>query len=618
MTSQNLLVSAECNGSISECDYFTHLLGVMDGSDLETINIDDILNNYLHLVYEHDDDKDFELIHNKINARNCNILNCNIFMRNHRNRNKTNLSHLFHSNDDQVILEKQILDKIHCHYAHCFDIGHRLTVHEKANAKNISSLTKLLKNKHKTYREIHQKLARSTISKFVTIIENENKEDYKQNENDNLNQYNFGVKFYYVDAAHAEDDYGRGVRKKYKSFKEELITNKIMTINLCQFNSELKKAGKYFNSYYCQKVIINQNQKENEMFREKNKLKPYHIEITVEHILSVLIYSNYDILQYEFTKTYRPIHQNESHESICKRHEEFYFLGNYLNQTVHRLGKNIHKGTIKSFYHGITEKLLFSLQKGAKIESPLSTSSSMEVAINFTANKGLLVEFGCDVMNAIGLSVAWCSDFPNEREHLFIQSGAGLKFVNITDVKNDFDFDCILEAIHILNSLDVIDEHYSDRKGEIAARLIKQETDTETWDSLNIYAKKLFHLYCSEITFLQINWKEMESKYSGIHQVLKTEKFNVIDFGLLGSLYPNLEEVYVSYMNLCVFLLDDIVNHLQLSKIDELIIYYPDEHLGMSIDDVLKTYEKKFSQIGFDIDKGVNSDSEAWLVMNRK
>ncbi len=34
-------------------------------------------------------------------------------------------------------------------------------------------------------------------------------------------------------------------------------------------------------------------------------------------------------------------------------------------------------------------------------------------------------------------------------------------------------------------------------------------------------------------------------------------------------------------------------------------IYYRDEHLAMAIDDALKQYEKKLSEIGFDVDKGV-------------
>eukprot|EP01084_Bolivina_argentea_P092824 166973_1 len=170
----------KCDGSISECEHFINLFTVMNEYHnsnelyLQLICIDDLIHNHIHLIYEHNHDEDFEYIHNKINATNCDIFSCDIFMRNHRNRNKTNLTDLFDSNNVHIIVRKQILDSIHCHYAHSFDIGHRLRVKEKVNSNNINRLIELLKNKHKKYREIHQKLDRQTSSKFVTMIENKN------------------------------------------------------------------------------------------------------------------------------------------------------------------------------------------------------------------------------------------------------------------------------------------------------------------------------------------------------------------------------------------------------------------------------------------------------------
>eukprot|EP01084_Bolivina_argentea_P092826 166975_1 len=409
----------ECNGSVSGCEYLKDLLIVMNeymkNLPLEKIDTDDVINIHIHLINEHDDNGDFEFIHDKMNAENCNLFHCDIFMRNHRNQNKTILPDLFHSNDVEMIAHQQILDKIHSHYVHAFDIGHRLRITEKIHEKNITSAIKLLQNKHRKYREIHQNLGRLKKSKFVTMTENKNNDDQKQNNNRNVNKYDFGIQFCY-------DGYFQSVHSKYNSFKEELTCNHLMSINMYQFQSELKKAEKYFNSYYCQQQLIKKN--------------PYKIgsvpmlkalSVTAAHILSVLIYCNYDCLQYEYAKTYRPNHPSESKQSICKRHGEFYFLGKFLTQAVHRIGVCglLSKRPTNSFYHGITEKLLFSIitQSNSRILSPLSTSSSMEVAINFAGTQGLLVEFA----ESYGFynncfSASWCSDFPNEKEHIFIKN----------------------------------------------------------------------------------------------------------------------------------------------------------------------------------------------------
>eukprot|EP01083_Nonionella_stella_P040765 110528_1 len=124
LASNDLPVIIKCNGAISKCDHFKHLLAMISAylksSDLKMIDIDAILTDYLHLVHEHDDDNDFEFIHNTMNAAKCDVLNCNIYIRNHRNRNKTNLSDSFRSDDPVLTVKQQILDKIHCHYVHSF------------------------------------------------------------------------------------------------------------------------------------------------------------------------------------------------------------------------------------------------------------------------------------------------------------------------------------------------------------------------------------------------------------------------------------------------------------------------------------------------------------------
>eukprot|EP01083_Nonionella_stella_P008483 24490_1 len=78
------------------------------------------LDDFHHLLCHHHDDRSFEIIFNSL--QDCNIDQCQIFDQNYRDRNgdvyQTNI-------DSEDCATTQLFDKMHCHYLHCFDIGHR-------------------------------------------------------------------------------------------------------------------------------------------------------------------------------------------------------------------------------------------------------------------------------------------------------------------------------------------------------------------------------------------------------------------------------------------------------------------------------------------------------------
>eukprot|EP01084_Bolivina_argentea_P287148 492679_1 len=96
--------------------------------------------------------------------------------------------------------------------------------------------------------------------------------------------------------------------------------------------------------------------------------------------------------------------------------------------SIKEFGTPIHKGIVQSFYHGVAEKLLLPSYIGVDgilIYCPLSTSSSFQVAQNFTNhNKGLVIEFGTRFVHysAKYFSMSWLSDYASESEYLFIQN----------------------------------------------------------------------------------------------------------------------------------------------------------------------------------------------------
>eukprot|EP01083_Nonionella_stella_P134713 409815_1 len=592
-----------CNGAISECNALDELSLVMSDylnmsdtcTDLDKIDIDLVLNNFLHLLYQHDEDDDFESIYNKISSpdNKCDLLHCHVFARNNRNRNMnkslSELSETFGTMDSMQMVRRQILDKIHCHYAHCYDIGYRLTTKEKAEHHQTEDVLALLSNKQ-------QKQNKNRKSKFMTTIGDD--ETFEKQ----TKMYDFGFPFHYT--------LDNRLRNKYNSLKEELTSNETAIISLAQFNCELEKAVLHFHSVYCQKRLI----KERYVDKWEQIKDTFHsyIEITVEHILVILIYCNFDHLSFEFSKTYRAIYKNEPEESIIRRHLEFYFLGKYLKETVRRLGIKVAEGNVKRFYHGISKRLLFPLNKYNNIHVPLSTSSEMAVAVNFTLGHGLIVEF----VGGIGLhintnnqhiSASWCSDYGNEREHLFVQSGV-LKFDNIIDGVEGYQLTQILEAINLLNGLnnslwgDLLTGDYS-RNENIAIKLIRHETRMDEWNGLHFYAKALFHEYCSNMDRVDISWEKI-SDCPQIHRLFSSDKHHGINIGFLSTLHPKLNTIYTHGIPISPMLFEDILNHFTVNTHSEIEHVGLDYVVGMQdhdISGVVKKYAKQFQGIGFSL-----------------
>eukprot|EP01084_Bolivina_argentea_P248624 415920_1 len=108
---------------------------ITNGFDCD-IDIASILNDFHHLIQVHA--HQFEDIYN-ILVKPCNfgdicaLEDCFMMRRNHRDRFKLcekdqELKRLyFNCNDTNDIIQQQILDKIHCHFFHSFDIGYKLT-----------------------------------------------------------------------------------------------------------------------------------------------------------------------------------------------------------------------------------------------------------------------------------------------------------------------------------------------------------------------------------------------------------------------------------------------------------------------------------------------------------
>eukprot|EP01084_Bolivina_argentea_P000095 172_1 len=302
----------KCKLSIAHCCHLQNLMKIIckyHENQLDYImdnaKIRETLNDYAHLIMQHDTDEEFEFIANQFGI--CDLEKCPIFKRNNRNRDSL-------GENDRVQLQhkhlarNQILDKIHCYFAHCYDIGNRLSMEEMA----VINARELIEEKRENECFINEKLV-----KYTEILHCKQKNiNYRTSKKYNDRLYSFGFQFRYG-FEFEKPEFRQLIKPKYSNLKEELTTNPIATITIEQFMNEYKKAEIHFGSCFVKTSF------------------PTFIDLTysnkewtfcIEYLLSLLFYCNFTLLQYEFSKTYR---HNEG-----KDHNNFYYLGKYLKISV--------------------------------------------------------------------------------------------------------------------------------------------------------------------------------------------------------------------------------------------------------------------------------------------
>eukprot|EP01084_Bolivina_argentea_P028390 52772_1 len=478
---------ADCSTSdASNCVYlhtliedmcrYSELMNYNNLINIHSIDTSNTLNIFLHLIDKHSNNRNFKFITKKLDR--CNITTCSIFKSNYRHRTKSRQDKTMMLST-KVVASCQIMKKIHCFYQHCYDIGNVFIDEDQTAETTVIKMRKI--------KELMS--AKNKPNKNIFNLIQKRNEKYND-----LKFYSFGKPFgygYTNEVYHYNDDF-QLMNSKYDNLKTEMIDNKIFQLAPKQFESEYQNAKLHLSTFYC---------------------KNNYASINLEHILSLLIYCNFDSLQREFSKTYW--------ENI-PQHEEFFHLGKNLKASVQLFGASVTKGSIKSFYHGIGNQLIFPQiigadNHGVSIHCPLSTSSSFEVAMNFTNyNHGLIVQFGGDESQAKYFPVDWLSNFPNEHEMLFIQNKAALQIINIFNVKECVEYQPMLLVLRIIEAITTGQEHFLSESSQHITAMISHIISNqlsklypeqyESFKSLSVYAAQLIDPYFKNKQELILNY----------------------------------------------------------------------------------------------------------------
>eukprot|EP01084_Bolivina_argentea_P259739 438388_1 len=333
----------------------------------------DLLNDYHHLTTVHR--QQFENISVKLTQtafvdKHCNMLTCLPFMRNQRNRFNTQnniMTELYKFEND--VTSQQLLDSIHCHFIHTFDIGYKLTQKERdmitqeENDEKYTQLTQddfcdntvmkagcLIRSKRKQYQNMTN----------FTRLNSKHKNISQTQTCTQMDPFSFGYRFhywkFYKNNLLSNDDGGEDARilwarlnpankeftladfyieNIFSDLREEVLYNSKCSIQKSEWDQLVNKAKLHILTTIARNMYCRRND-----YQAKRYEMRYKQEISENHLIALMLYTNFDILQYEFSATYRKLHKNESIESIKERHSMYYFLGKLLRECVECFGMN--------------------------------------------------------------------------------------------------------------------------------------------------------------------------------------------------------------------------------------------------------------------------------------
>eukprot|EP01084_Bolivina_argentea_P052685 96779_1 len=399
------------------------------------------------------------------------------------------------------------MDKIHCTLHHSTDIGYRLSKTEKIQIeKAVTTNDEKIDSEYDSIFDDHYvdaqllELKKIIISKqqLLQYVNNESFEKF----NSKHDSYDFGQCYVYWDYFKKEENYDNltwsYIHPKFSSMKNELINNRFCTLTKMQWINEYKKALCHKNSYKYKGVTATPEHN-SVSYSTGNPLGNDAVlgitegtPISEKHLLAIMLYCNYDLLSYEFSKTYRRLDKDdltdedwrkyhtvmgvgeditldtafnhiwchnknpenkESDASIKGRHCKFYHWAKALNELVHRYCDVVwEQGFKPKMYHGISKKMKFSSFRD-EICQPLSTTTCLEVALNFTDfNNGIVVEMASGTWSTY-FDCQFLSDFAAEKELFFINIVGTMKFVNILDAQTGHIYDVHIKALRVIEAM---------------------------------------------------------------------------------------------------------------------------------------------------------------------
>eukprot|EP01084_Bolivina_argentea_P112794 201137_1 len=622
----------------------------------------ELLNDFNHLLLEHGNCDEFEYIYNRLVSNNeaiCSLAKCLVIKRNNRNRSATNNGKLkqlyFVTTNDDVsadIIQQQIVDRVHCHYLHSFDVGYKMSQTDRKlfceelktdeidNVMPDSNLRVFNEYINRKRRVLERTKTRN--NKFMVITEEKKSENYSMGyryyywdhykNNCNIYDDTFAIGSWMTQPTNDQTTLGDWyIYNKYDTFQTETLQNEIYVTNRFEWNLLLQKAKYHLLTDHVRETYVCPRKD-----TAKNYGMKYNDKIKGKHLIALMVYCNFETLQFKFTETYRLINEDKQNVKNMKdRHRNYFFLGKLLRECVECFGMNRkvdYNDTISLFY-GVNKNFAFS-SIFAFIKGPLSTTTDCCVAGNFCQNAGMILNMniktaqwvfsyndGYKAFTKIScFDCQWISDYSNEQEVLFIGGLNKIAINSIIDVSTGINYGSYLKGLkqmtYCMTHGDWVENNIAittiEKKfvvGLMCHHLSKccpKHKHARTFNNFPKYIQNIMQRHCGNIRDITFLNRDNESK---LHEYLFKYDNGWIKLDLLLSLFPNLQvvEYHAEQISLSFLTQPDIYVSI-LSFVEkykpkqlECIAILINPNYCTQIENYINFYKKKFNEHLWDI-----------------
>ena len=140
-----------------------------------------------------------------------------------------------------------------------------------------------------------------------------------------------------------------------------------------------------------------------------------------------------------------------------KRNQKYYFLSKYLRETVEIYGDDGFDDDIEGPLFCGMNIVLIMPQMNIRLNGPTSTTKQLDVAINFSKKKGIIIKLNNKYEGGGKLQrmfdVSWLSSFKEEDERFTFSGNWGLQICDIINTVTNKNYEKYLKALWFLDMI---------------------------------------------------------------------------------------------------------------------------------------------------------------------
>ena len=251
------------------------------------------------------------------------------------------------------------------------------------------------------------------------------------------------------------EGHSNSVSPKYKDLREEMTNNNVVRISSEKYDELYVKA---------EELLINRPLVAKQV-GNSNKICGIKDGSTasVEHIIALLIYTDFQYHQCELKKQCRKLSANEPLRELIRRNSEIYHWCKLIKELCIFYGETMGKDDV--LYSGMGEYLMFD-SLCTRFECPISTSTKLDVATRF-AKGAIILKFRRGSANTKTLDVTEYSCFGKDESERLV-AGSSLQIVDI--LINKKSHKTYISALKMLEQ--IMNGHFIDGDDKITLELI--------------------------------------------------------------------------------------------------------------------------------------------------